>query len=136
MVRPDEPQTPPLPRGFSQVIGSLFANLKRLLRDEVELAKAEVGRKVSEAGKSVIWLVAGGVAAFIGVLAVVAALILGLALFMPAWAAALIVGAIILCVAAIVISTHLKKLRNADLVPHKTIHTLQENVEFLKEQVS
>lgn len=134
MVRPDETQ--PLPRGFSQVIGSLFENIKRLLRDEVELAKAEVGRKVSEAGKSVIWLVAGGVAAFVGVLAVVAALILGLALFMPAWVAALIVGVVILCVAAIIISTHLRKLRNADLVPHKTIHTLQENVEFFKEQVS
>jgi uncharacterized membrane protein len=128
--------TPGERRSVMQVLGSLFANIKRLFQDELELAKQEVSHTVAKAGKSVVWLIAGGVAAFIGILAVVAALILALALVLPAWLAALIVGITMIALAGIIIKTHLDKLQHTDFVPHKTIHTLQENVRFIREQVS
>jgi hypothetical protein len=68
-------------------IAELFSELSRettvLLRQEVQLAKAEMTRKASRVGKNVGFLVIGGVVAFTGVLALVAAGIILLGQVIP-----------------------------------------------------
>jgi hypothetical protein len=54
----------------------------------------------------------------------------------PAWVAALIVSVILLVVGGILAAAGASILRRLDPKPHKTIATLQQNVNWLKGQIS
>ena len=62
-------------------LGELFADLMRetttLIRQEVALAKSEMSQKAVSIGKDIGFLAAGGAVAYAGLLAIVAAIILG-----------------------------------------------------------
>src|SRR3712207_9481201 len=83
-------------------IGELFSELSgettALLRQEAQLAKAEMTQKASRVGKNVGFLVVGGVVAYTGVLALVAAGIILLGQAIPYWLSALIFGLVIAAV--------------------------------------
>jgi len=68
-------------------IAELFSELSRettaLLRQEVQLAKAEITQKASRVGKNGGFLVIGGVVVYTGVLALVAAGIILLGRVIP-----------------------------------------------------
>ena len=70
----------PLDRGT--LLGA-FEETTALLRQEVQLAKAEMTQKASRVGKNVGFLVIGGVVAYTGVLALVAAGIILLGRVIP-----------------------------------------------------
>ena len=119
-------------------LGELFSELAnettRLVKDEVQLAKIELGQKASEVGKRVGLIAVGGAVAYAGLLAVVAALVLLIARFMPAWLAALVVGIVILGVGYYLIQQQLNALKNADLTPRATVETLKQDKEWVREQ--
>jgi hypothetical protein len=79
-------------------LGDLFSELASetgtLVRQEVSLAQAELTKKATDVGKNVGYLVVGGAVAYAAALALIAALIIGLSYFIPAWAAALVVGVV------------------------------------------
>ncbi len=119
-------------------IGELITRLSRetvtLVRKEVQLAKAEMSQKASRAGKNVGFLVVGGVVAYTGLLALVAAVILLLGLVMPYWLSAAIVGLVIAAIGAVLVVKGLNTLRQEDPTPRETVETLQEDREWLKDQ--
>lgn len=120
-------------------LGELFADLARetsnLVRQEVELAKTEMGQKVSNVGKDLASLVVGGAVAYAGVLALGAALIIGLAqLGLPWWLSALLVGLVVTGIGYFLVQKGLSALKQQNLAPEKTIRSLKEDVEWAKEQ--
>ncbi len=121
-------------------IGELFTELagetSTLIRQEVALAQAELTQKATKAGKNVGYLAVGGSIAFVGFQALIAALIIGLAYVIPAWAAALLVGVIIVVAGAIFIVSALNSLKSMDAVPRQTVETIKEDGKWLKNQVS
>ena len=121
-------------------LGDLFSELagetSTLLRQEVELAKVELTQKATEVGKNVGFLVVGGAVGYAALLAVVAALIIGLSYFIPAWIGALLVGAAVGAAAYFLISSALAALKKTDLAPRQTVETLKEDAQWLKNQVS
>ena len=121
-------------------LGELFANLANetgtLVRQEVALAQAELTQKATSVGKNVGFLVVGGAVGYAALLAVIAAVIIGLANFIPAWAAALIVAVIVGIVAFIMISSALGALKKTEVTPRETVETLKEDAQWLKNQVS
>src|SRR6476659_436519 len=81
-------------------LGDLFTELARetstLVRQEVQLAKAEVTESATSAGRASGFLLACGAVAYAGFLAVLAAIILGLwDAGLQAWQAALLVGIVV-----------------------------------------
>ena len=70
--------------------------ISRLVRDELQLARVEIGGKAKRFGTGAGLFGAAGVIALYGVATLVATVILLLALVLPAWAAALIVAAVLL----------------------------------------
>jgi hypothetical protein len=60
-------------KGLTDLIGQLSADSKRLVRDEVQLAKLETGASMREAGKGAMWL---GIAFAAAVVMLVAATLL------------------------------------------------------------
>lgn len=122
-------------------LGDLFAELSRdtstLVRQELELAGAEMGQRISHVGKDVATLVLGGMVAYAGFLALVAALILVLGeLGLPWWLAALLVGVLVVGAGYALVRRARVALQRADLLPRQTIETLKEDREWIKEQTS
>lgn len=121
-------------------LGDLFSELASetgtLVRQEVALAQAEMTKKATKVGKNVGYLAVGGAVAYAAVLAILAAVIIGLSYFIPAWAAALIVGVVVGIAAYMMISSALAALKRTDLAPRETVETLKEDAQWLKNQVS
>ena len=121
-------------------LGDLFSDLASetgtLVRQEVALAQTELTKKATTVGKNVGYLVVGGAVGYAAALALIAAIIIGLANFIPAWAAALIVSVVVGIAAYMMISSALAALKKTDLTPRETVETLKEDAQWLKNQVN
>ena len=120
-------------------IGDLFSDLAaytgKLVRQEVTLAQTELTNKAATAGKNIGFLAVGGLVGYAAVLGVLAAVIILLGQYMPLWASALMVSAVVGIVAAFLITSALKGLKNMDPLPRETMETLQEDATWLKKEV-
>jgi len=121
---------------IGELLGNISGDLSQLFRQEVELAKAELKQEASKAGKAAGFL---GVAGFAGYLAVVLlsfALVFALANVMDAGWAALIVAVIWLIIGGVLFVSGRSKLKSVDPVPHRTVDTLKEDAQWLKNPTS
>jgi MFS family permease len=121
-------------------LGNLFSQLASetgtLVRQEVALAQAEITAKASRVGKNIGFLAIGGAVGYAALLAILAGVVIGLSSFIPAWAAALIVGAIVGGVAFALISSALAELKETELTPGETVESIKEDAQWLKKQMS
>ena len=121
-------------------LGDLFSELAEetstLVRQEVALAQTELTEKATRIGKNVGFLVVGGAIGYAALLAVLAAVVIGLAVFIPAWLAALIVGLGVGAAAYMIISPALESLKKTDLTPRETVRSLKEDAQWLKKQMN
>jgi uncharacterized membrane protein YqjE len=121
-------------------IGELLSDLTRevttLVRKEVQLAKTEISEKVSAAIRGSILLVVAVVFAVFALQALLATAIIALANVVTPWLAALIVGGVLLVVAAICGLIGISKLKQgADVVPHQTVETVKKDVQLVREHI-
>ena len=126
--------------GDNRSLGDLFAELARetstLVRQEVKLAEAEMGDKITRAARHVATMVVGGALIYAGLLAIIAAVILAIgAAGVPWWFAALLVGVLIAAGGYLLVSQARAGLKQADVMPNRTIETLKEDREWAKEQI-
>jgi hypothetical protein len=82
-----------------QLVGDATRDLSALVRDEVELAKADLRQSVRSAGLGGGLFGAAGVIALFGFGALVATAILALALVLDAWLAGLVVAGVLMVAA-------------------------------------
>jgi hypothetical protein len=122
-------------RGIAGLLGDLAREGTRLLRQEVALAKSEMMTKVGQLGMGAGELVAGALLVYAGFLALLAAAILGLSLIVPPWAAALIVGGVVLVIGAGVAFKGRRDVKAQALLPGRTMRTLREDAEWAREQM-
>jgi uncharacterized membrane protein YqjE len=118
---------------FGVLLSQLANNSAALVRDEIALAKQEMSEKVSSFRSGVVTLAIGGVVALLGVMALIAAAIIGLAHYMDAGLAALIVGGVLALIGGVIAMTGVGRLKRTSLKPEQTIETLEEDKEWLKE---
>ena len=125
-------------RSIGELFGQLSQDMTLLFRQELQLARAEMSSKISEVTTNLVSVVAGGFVAYVGALALVAALILGLheAAEISPWVSALIVGVIFAVAGYVMLSRGLKELKRVDLAPRRTVETLKDDVQWAKEQRS
>ena len=115
-----------------ELIGNISNDLSQLFRQEVELAKAEVKQEATKAGKAAGMLSAAGFAGYLTVVLLTFALVAALSNVMdPGWAA-LIVAVLWGIVGAVLYANGRKKLKTVDPVPHRTVDTIKEDAEWLK----
>ncbi len=118
---------------LTELIGDLASQSAGLVRDEVALAKQELSEKLVSLRSGAITLALGAGLAISAFLALCAAAIAGLAVYVKVWQAALIVGGVLALVAGILVSVGISRLTQTNLKPQKTIKSLEENKEWLKE---
>jgi uncharacterized membrane protein YqjE len=117
---------------IGELIGNISSDLSELFRQEVELAKVELRQEATKAGKAAGML---GVAGFAGYLAVVLlsfAAVFGLANVMDGGWAALIVAVVWAIVGAVLYAAGRKRLKTVDPMPRRTVDTLKEDAQWLK----
>ena len=71
-----------------------------------------------------------------GIVFILLAAVLALAMFMPGWVAALTVGIIVLIVGMIVVSAGKRKIRANTLVPERTVEAVREDVRTARRAAS
>lgn len=120
---------------LGDLFGDLATDMSSLVRQEVALAKLEITQKAKYLGRNVGYLVVGGAVAYAGLLAVIAAIIMLLDRYMPAWGAALLVGVVVALIAWMIIGKAMSALQQADLTPHETVETLKEDATWMKQQI-
>lgn len=125
-------------RSIGELFGQLSQDMTLLFRQELQLARAEMSEKISRVTSNLVSVVAGGFVAYVGALALVAALILGLheAADISPWVSALIVGVIFAVAGYVMLNRGLKELKRVDLAPRRTVETLKDDVQWAKEQRS
>ncbi len=113
-----------------QSMQGLFADLLRdmtaLVRQELALARTEVTDKATAAGKDAGLVAGGGLLGFVGLLAIVAAVIELLAVILPRWLSSLLVGAALAGGGAAAAKKGLDAIKQEDLVPRQTLEAAQE----------
>jgi hypothetical protein len=115
-----------------ELIGNISDDLSRLFRQEVELAKAELRQEAVKAGKAAGMLGGAGFAGYLAVVLVSFAAVFGLANVMNAGWAALIVAVIWAVVGGVLYLTGRQKLRTVDPMPRRTVDTIKEDAQWLK----
>jgi uncharacterized membrane protein YqjE len=115
------------------LVKDLATETSTLVRQEIDLAKAEMTERGKRAGKGAGMLAAGAAVALLAFGALTACLIAVLDLAMPTWAAALIVTAVYAVIAGVLVMTGRNQLREAaPPVPEQTIDSVKEDVQWAK----
>lgn len=126
----------PADKSVGELVRSLSEDLSRLVRDEIQLAQAEVGEKAKKAGIGIGAFGGAGVVALYGLGVLIAAAVLGLAALVPAWLSALIIGVVLFVIAGVAALVGRKKLQQAGPpVPTRAIATTKADVAEIKESI-
>jgi hypothetical protein len=123
-------------RSLGDLFSELAAETGTLVRQEVSLAQAEISDKANRVGKQIGYLAIGGAIGYAAMLAIMAGIIIALSRFVPAWAAALLVGAIVGAVSFFLISSAIERLKNTNLKPEESVESIKEDAQWLKNQLS
>ncbi|MBB4684020.1 phage holin family protein [Amycolatopsis jiangsuensis] len=129
-------RTPAREKSTTELAADLSDEVKRLIRDELRLATAELQTKGKRFGLGAGLVGVAGVLAFFGAGVLVFAAILALALVLPGWLAAVIIGAVLLLGAGIGALAGKKQVgRAVPPVPEEAVGNVREDVEDIKQEV-
>ncbi|WP_245194750.1 phage holin family protein [Kitasatospora phosalacinea] len=114
------------------MIGEIAEDLTGLVRDEINLAKAELKEEAAKAGKAGGMLAGAGYAGHLLVLFVSLTVMFALAHVVDIAWAALIVTALWAAVAAVLYVLGRKRLKDVNLKPERTVETLKEDAAWAR----
>jgi len=113
------------------LLGRLISAFTELVRNEVALAKAELSDSTTRARSGIVALIGAVSTLLAGSLALIAAIILGLAKVMEPWLAALIVGAVISVVGLLLLQGARRRLVPPHLEIERTRTAVRQDVDVL-----
>lgn len=123
-------------RSIGALISEVLQDIRLLFGQEIKLAKKELSEKVSAVASSIVTIAIGAVLATGGLFVLMAALVLVLDLFMPAWVAALVLALVFLGVGGLVAFLGIQKIRKTNYLPERTVKTVEEGVQRVRERVA
>jgi drug/metabolite transporter (DMT)-like permease len=123
---------------MAQLLSGIVGDAQTLVRQEIALARQEVREEIDAAKSAGIKLGIAGVVLAIGGLLLVLTLAQGIAdLFnWPVWAGYGLVGLILAVAGYVLLSVAQKQIKEVTPVPHKTVETMKENVEWIKDRTT
>jgi hypothetical protein len=120
-------------RPLGEIARDLTRDVTMLVRQEVELAKAEMAQKGRVAAPGLGMIGGAGIVGLMAAGALTASLILVLSIFLPEWLSALAVGAVLAAVAYLLVKQGKERVGEAGSpVPQQTLETVKEDVEWAK----
>jgi uncharacterized membrane protein YqjE len=128
-----EPRVKP-ERSLGTLLSDITGETVELVRQELSLFKAELQEKASRAGVGAALLGAGALVAYSGWLFLLLAAVYALTLVVPPWAAALIVGVLVLGIGGALALVGKSRMRADALAPERTMRSLREDQAWIKER--
>ena len=136
---PDDPDVleprPKTERSITTLLSDLASETILLIRQELALLKAELHEKFSRVGQGATALGAGALIAYSGWLVLLAAAVLGLATVVPAWLAALIVALVALAIGGALVFIGKSRFDADSLMPQRSLRSLREDEQWLRERL-
>ncbi len=122
----------------STLVSGIVSDVQDLARKEIALARQEIKEDLNEAKDAAVKLGIGVGVLAVGGLFLLVTLALGLAdlLDWPAWAGFGIVGLVFAVVGYFLFSSAQKRAKELKAMPEKTIETMKENVEWIKDRTT
>ena len=119
-------------RPIGELVKELSSQTSTLVRQEIELARAELQQKGKLAGRGAGMLGAAAIAALLALGALTAGLVALLDKAMATWVAALIVMALWAIVALVLAKAGQKALKSATPPAPQTVDTVKEDIQWAK----
>lgn len=126
---------PKADRSIAVLLSDLANETILLVRQEIALLKAELREKFGRMGQGATAVGAGAMLAFSGWLVLLACAVLALATVVQPWLAALIVAVVVFAISGILLLIGKKRLDADNLVPRRTMRTLREDEEWIRERM-
>jgi len=123
-------------RSLGELFSEVTKDLSTLMRQEVELAKAEVRQEAARAGQAAGLLGGAGVSGLLTAIFASLAAMFGLRAWMDIGWAALIVAVVWGIVGAVLFSSGRARLKTVNPVPQRTVETIKEDVQWTKNRAS
>jgi hypothetical protein len=125
--------TPAEKKSVFKLVGELPGLISTLIRDEIESIKQELVTRLKAAGIGIGLFAGAAVFGYFGALALLAAVIMVLAVFMWPWLAALIVAVLLFGAAGILALIGLRRVqRGVPPVPQSSIDSVKSDVQAFK----
>lgn len=126
-----EPERRPQ-RSLFSLIGSLPTLISDLIKAELDRLKNEISAKAKAAGIGLAFFVVAGLFGFFALATLLAAAVLGIAVALPAWLAALIVAVALLIIAGILALVGVSRLKaGSPPTPVETIGSVKKDVSVI-----
>jgi hypothetical protein len=119
---------------MGEILRDLMQDLGRLVRNEIQLARTEFTEKVQRGRTAGGAFATAVLAGFLATACLVTACIAALALVVPLWLAALVMGILLGVIAGGAFIAGRHQWENMDFAPRQTIETLREDVAWAKQQ--
>jgi uncharacterized membrane protein YgdD (TMEM256/DUF423 family) len=127
-------------RSLSVLFSDLWRETTTLVHEEVELAKAELGEKLSQVTTGIGEIATGGAIVFAGFIVLLFAAAGALELALPEphanWLAPLTVGGVVMVVGFIALARGRANMKANNLAPERTMESLRRDAGLAKEHVS
>jgi Flp pilus assembly protein TadB len=118
---------------IGELMSQLSAQVSRLIRDEMRLAQKEFQESAKHAGIGAGLFSVAGLLAFFGGASVIAAAVAALSLALPVWAAALIVGAVLLVAAGGAALGGRSQTKEVTPAAPRTVETVKADIQQIKD---
>lgn len=115
------------PASTRDLISRLTRDTTDLVRQEIQLARTEISENLGRAVTGLILLQVGLLTAFAALIVLLDAAVYALALVLPGWAAALIVGGVVVVVGLIIAMRGIRNLRTGVSLPTRTLVSLERD---------
>lgn len=124
--------------GIIGLLGGLIEDGRTLFRQELQLLRDEFFSEISKVRQAAVAIGAGLGLTVIGGLFALIMLVHVLHEFahLPLWACYGLVGVILLAVGVVLLVKAKHSLENFNLMPRRTLRTLKEDAQWIKEQIS
>ena len=120
-------------RSVSDVVQDILRNVQEILRSEVRLAKAEIRHEATKAAASALWLTVGVVGVLSAWMFLLWTAAYALATILPMWAATLVIAVAMAAAGGVLIAAGLRRFTHITPMPERTIESLKENLEWMKQ---
>jgi hypothetical protein len=123
-------------RSLGELFGDLSRQMSALVRQEIELARAEVTGKATAAARDVAIMGSGIGLLYAALLALIGAAVLFLVdQGVSPSLAALIVAIVVAIIGGLLVMSSRQALANRDMAPKRTVETLKDDAEWAKEHI-
>lgn len=131
---PQLPEPGSQPPSIGELLGRLTEQVSRLVRAEIELAKKELIKKVTNIGIGAGLLIAAAVLSLYGLGVLLHAAVLGLSTVFAPWLAALTIGVALFVIVGILALVGIRKVKaGTPPTPERAIDNFKDSVDAVKE---